>query len=409
MNKSVFSSSDASRVAGLRRLSSVKYRVGKQYRKNRNYDLGAEKHKYVTTLSPWISLRLLLEQEIITAALSTHKFCDAEKFIQEVFWRTYWKGWLEMRPKVWHEFTKQRDAALAKYQDDTEYLRAVSGYTDIECFNEWVIELKETGYLHNHARMWFASIWIFTLRLPWVLGADFFLQNLLDGDAASNTLSWRWVAGIQTPGKIYLARAENINKFTVGRHKPDGKLVSRGFPIDNPVSFDAEPLMFTEKPPWDRRTLLIVTDNDLGIDTYSKAFGNIVGVVGLDTVQSRSPKGVSKNVSGFVTSALNNTIQEFSKEKGIPARFLSPNNWGMITDFAQQVGAEKCAGIRTPIGPTKDVLGSLITFLKSSRIEFVEHTRLWDRTLWPHATKGYFKFKGVIPKVISSLETNTQV
>ncbi len=67
-----------------------------------------------------------------------------------------------------------------------------------------------TGYLHNHARMWFASIWIFTLRLPWELGADFFLRHLLDGDPASNTLSWRWVGGMQTMGKTYLARADNI-------------------------------------------------------------------------------------------------------------------------------------------------------------------------------------------------------
>ena len=68
-----------------------------------------------------------------------------------------------------------------------------------------VKELKETNYLHNHARMWFASIWIFTLDLPWQLGAEFFMKHLYDGDAASNTLGWRWVAGIQTQGKNYLA------------------------------------------------------------------------------------------------------------------------------------------------------------------------------------------------------------
>ena len=58
--------------------------------------------------------------------------------------------------------------------------------------------LKEDGYLLNHVRMWFASIWIFTFNLPWQLGANFFMENLLDGDPASNTLSWRWVAGLQT-------------------------------------------------------------------------------------------------------------------------------------------------------------------------------------------------------------------
>ena len=65
--------------------------------------------------------------------------------------------------------------------------------------------------------MWFASIWIFTLELPWQLGAEFFMQHLYDGDAASNTLGWRWVAGVQTQGKHYLASEWNIKKFTNNR------------------------------------------------------------------------------------------------------------------------------------------------------------------------------------------------
>ncbi|WP_238189582.1 FAD-binding domain-containing protein [Methylobacterium frigidaeris] len=70
--------------------------------------------------------------------------------------------------------------------------------------------------------MWFASIWIFSLRLPWELGAEFFLRRLLDGDPASNTLSWRWVAGLHTRGRPYLARRDNIRDFTEGRHDPAG-------------------------------------------------------------------------------------------------------------------------------------------------------------------------------------------
>ena len=66
----------------------------------------------------------------------------------------------------------------------TNYKNAIDGNTNIECFNEWVNELKENNYLHNHARMWFASIWIFTLELPWQLGAEFFMKHLYDGDAA---------------------------------------------------------------------------------------------------------------------------------------------------------------------------------------------------------------------------------
>ena len=94
------------------------------------------------------------------------------------------------------------------------YEKAIEGRTELTFFNDWVDEIKKNGYLHNHVRMWFASIWIFTLNLPWQLGANFFMEHLLDGDPASNTLSWRWVAGIQTKGKNYLARKSNITKYS---------------------------------------------------------------------------------------------------------------------------------------------------------------------------------------------------
>jgi deoxyribodipyrimidine photo-lyase len=74
-------------------------------------------------------------------------------------------------------------------------------------------ELITSGYLHNHARMWWASFWIHVERLPWELGAEWFFRNLLDADPAGNTLSWRWVAGLQTPGKTYLVRESNLAKY----------------------------------------------------------------------------------------------------------------------------------------------------------------------------------------------------
>ena len=77
--------------------------------------------------------------------------------------------------------------------------------TGIKCFEHWKEELLDTGYLHNHSRMWFASIWIFTLGYSWQSGANFFKNNLLDYCPASNTLGWRWVAGLQTIGKPYIA------------------------------------------------------------------------------------------------------------------------------------------------------------------------------------------------------------
>ena len=97
------------------------------------------------------------------------------------------------------------------------------GKTGIKCFDHWTEEL-ETGYLHNHARMWYASIWIFTLRKSWVSGAKFFADNLVDWCPASNTLGWRWVAGLQTRGKMYVAKADNIRLFTNDKFFPKGEL-----------------------------------------------------------------------------------------------------------------------------------------------------------------------------------------
>ena len=172
------------------------------YSKLRNYDFGTDNRDNVSCLSPYITHRMFSEYELIKNVLKKYKFSTIEKFVQEVFWRVYWKGWLEKKPKVWADFIN----SLNTIKICDTYYDAIEGKTEISCFNEWVNELKTFNYLHNHTRMWFASIWIFTLKLHWQLGAKFFLEHLYDGDAASNTLSWRWVAGLQTKGKHYLAK-----------------------------------------------------------------------------------------------------------------------------------------------------------------------------------------------------------
>ena len=188
-----------------------------EYSRSRNFDFGPNKRNNVSCLSPYITHGVLNEVEVIKKSLAKYSFNKNEKFIQEVLWRTYWKGWLELRPSVWSDYIISLNSLREKHKEDPNYLKAIEGTTNIECFDEWVKELKTHNYLHNHTRMWFASIWIFTLDLPWQLGAEFFLKHLYDGDAASNTLGWRWVAGIQTQGKHYLASEWNIKKFTNNR------------------------------------------------------------------------------------------------------------------------------------------------------------------------------------------------
>ena len=189
------------------------------YNTKRNFDFGVSNRTNVSCLSPYITHRLITEYETAKLVLKKCPYQKVDKFIQEIFWRIYWKGWLELRPKVWTDFIDD----LKTIKEEENYLKAINGDTEIKCFNDWVNELKNFSYLHNHTRMLFASFWIFTLGLPWQKGAEFFMKHLLDGDAASNTLSWRWVAGIQTKGKNYLAQSWNISKFTNNKYE-NGKI-----------------------------------------------------------------------------------------------------------------------------------------------------------------------------------------
>lgn len=198
----------------------------------------------VSRMSAYVRYRLIRESELVHKALDHYAYDDVSKFLDEVCWRTYWKGYLEYHSAIWTVYRNRlRELEETMPEIQRERLQqARDGVTGIECFDVWVRELTETGWLHNHVRMWFASIWIFTLRLPWELGASFFLQHLLDGDPASNTLSWRWVAGLHTPGKHYLARAENISRCTLGAFNPQGELNERAAPLLEETTFPEEPL-----------------------------------------------------------------------------------------------------------------------------------------------------------------------
>src|SRR6056300_936423 len=239
--------------------------AGAYYAQHRNFDFGLENRANVSTLSPYIRRRVLTETTVLKQVLTRHSPKDAEKFIQEIFWRTYWKGWLELRPAIWQDYRTSLDRHINDIQTQSglrqRWAAACTGETGIDCFDSWAKELVETGYLHNHARMWFASIWVFTLELPWELGADFFMRHLLDGDPASNTLSWRWVCGMHTAGKTYLARADNIAKFTEGRFRPTG-LASYARPLGHPDHPKPMPLSIPSVIESSKRTGFLLHDDD---------------------------------------------------------------------------------------------------------------------------------------------------
>lgn len=392
----------ATREEGLNRLDIFLNISGSNYTQFRNYDYGPNNHKSVSLLSPYLRHRLITEREVVSSVLAKHSLRDSEKYIQEVFWRSYFKGWMEHRPYVWEQYKSVLNNQLGLISKNKflnkAYEQALAGQTGIECFDFWINELLETGYLHNHSRMWFASIWIFTLKLPWVLGADFFLCNLIDGDAASNTLSWRWVAGLHTKGKHYLARADNIERFTSGRFAPYGQLVEEANALEEENDFIDARLPTTHLKDAKEYLLLIHEDDCQAGGCFSENL-NISAAIGLQSTALRSVNKVSKNVSEFARGALESSLFKYG-----PNNKIIEQDWGReLTSACKKHGISNILMPYAPAGPTADAIKKAGPALKENQIEISYVLREWDKKIWPFANKGFFKVKKKIPKILESL------
>ncbi len=380
---------DPSYTAALARLNDFVPHAGRDYASKRNYDDLA----HVSTLSPYLRNRIITEEAVLKAVLARHSQKAAEKFIQEVFWRTYWKGWLELRPSVWTMYRSDLQAALNRVQTESGLRRdweaACKGETGIDCFDHWARQLTDTGYLHNHARMWFASIWIFTLRLPWTLGADFFMRHLLDGDPASNTLSWRWVGGLQTIGKTYLARADNISKYTEGRFRPTG-LATFAAPLEGSAHPPRGPVPVSGVIDPNLPTGLLITQEDLSpgwlLDRVKP-----LAVATLEATRYRSPLAVSTQVTTFAQDGLADCTHRFSDRLG-PVTQLTADT---IKEWAQAHDLEQIVTSYIPTGPTRDAVKG---------VNLIEIVRPYDTAAWPHATHGFFRFKDKIPTLLEQIK-----
>lgn len=399
----------ATRNTATRRLKSFLPNAGKKYASTRNYDHGTNQHENVSVLSPYITHRLISEAEVIQATLSSHSPAAAEKFIQEVCWRTYWKGWLEMRPSVWTDYLehlRESHESMSDYPDDRdEWHRATNGETGIECFDAWVHELRETGYLHNHARMWFASIWIFTLGLPWSLGADFFYRNLLDGDPASNTLSWRWVAGLHTKGKHYVARASNIAKYTDGRFNPAGQLNENPEPLvetmeHERITYDAGDSV----PESDARTGLWLHPEDLSPETRPAIMDRVQTAVTFAASPSAGNLPFAPHVEAFKQQASQDAISRIAIQT---TTLPGDDPASEMVSWAMENRIEQVWCMKPCVGPWASLWEQLQTALHKHGVSTSAIRRSWDRDLHPHATAGYFRFKKKIPSIINAVNAYT--
>ena len=355
-----------------------------EYSKLRNFDFGPQKRNNTSCLSPYVTHGLINEVEIINKSLNKFSFAKNEKFIQEVLWRVYWKGWLELRPNVWTDYLKDLKDIKENFKDNKDYLNAIESKTDIECFNEWVNELKKFNYLHNHTRMWFASIWIFTLNLPWQLGAEFFMKHLFDGDAASNTLGWRWVAGIQTQGKNYLATEWNIKKFTNNRFQ-SVKINEEAAPKITEKSYSIINKDFTNPKLLEDR-ILLVFDNNLSIELTDFKNHNFKKILIISNTNETRKIQLSENTINFKTLLINDQLNRL-KEKSIPIEIIK---------------IDELKNIKEPVYSLYPTVGENLDYLQlnqSNNIEFIY--REIDQFSWQFCNKGFFNFKNHIPKIVT--------
>jgi deoxyribodipyrimidine photo-lyase len=395
---------EATRVAGEILLQSFTPLMGLRYEVGRNTDRGPGMHHGVSMLSPYLRRRLVTERDAVASALGAHGQDDAGKFIEEVIWRGYFKGWMEYRPKVWVAYRDCLERDLFRLEEDSflrgKVDRAEGGGTGVECFDAWVQELVETGYLHNHARMWFASIWIFTFGLPWRLGADFFYRHLLDGDPASNTLSWRWVAGLHTRGKPYQAQATNIAKFTNGRFTPLEKDLAtdiQGLEHLEPKSLsDIQPLRNPLPPNPDIPTTLLITEEDCQSEGFGTLSLDIRAAATLSASHLRSPREVSGHVASFEAGAL----ADAANRAGLEVEKMRADEFSGLVRLAERAGTRQIVTPYLPVGPLRDWFEKAAPALELAGVTVAEWRRDWDAVIWPHATAGFFKVKKKIPLIL---------
>tara|TARA_R110002153_G_scaffold33132_4_gene99953 strand:+ start:1474 stop:2562 length:1089 start_codon:yes stop_codon:yes gene_type:complete len=176
-----------------------------RYAQTRNHKDGA-----VTHLSPYISRGVIstrqVYQYIKTLDLPWYK---TEKLIQELAWRDYWQQvWIAKNDAIRQDL-KNTQTPISNYQIPKAIVNADTGIEEIDIA---IKQLYTSGYMHNHMRMYVASICCNIANSHWLEPAKWMYSHLLDGDLASNFLSWQWVAGAFS-NKKYYANQENINNF----------------------------------------------------------------------------------------------------------------------------------------------------------------------------------------------------
>lgn len=367
-----------------------------------NRSVIAPGHPHVTRLSPAISRRLVTEEELLTSLQQAHPLAQVEKLAQEILWRPYWKGWLEHHPAIWSTYRTQ--VATLTPAHGARLADITAGRSGVAIIDYFIRELLESGWLHNHARLWVAAWWVHHERLPWQLGAHFFLQHLLDADPASNTLSWRWVAGLQTRGKAYLVRRSNleacIDPALLAQHTAglellaDEHAVAAFLPPEPEFPTIAVAPLPARPGPLAGRWGVWLHEEDLALETYSPLAVLRPQAVGAILSHSvRLEQDFSDQRWAHLRACLHDGVTRLAAHFQCPADVESTATYALgLADWAHARHLHTVVTMQPWVGPLADQMPTVATALHARNIRLVCLRRPFDALLLPHATKGFFHF-----------------
>jgi len=355
------------------------------------------RHENVSQLSPAVRLRLITEDEIVAETLERYAFSTVEKWLQEVCWRRYWKGWLEQRPGVWTDYRLKLQAT----EVSARAMEVMAGRSGVAVMDGFARELIETGYLHNHARMWWASFWIHVEGLPWELGADFFYRHLLDADAASNTLSWRWVAGLQTPGKTYLVRRSNVEKYlevmedeTGLERLEDGRVKARFISETADLEVKAWRAGASSVEELRARVGVWIHEDDLSVESSLELKGcKPMAATAFLAAARVEPFDLSEKRETHLVRALQDACARATMQWGVPMRLERGEVLVRhLVDWAQRERVEVMVAMRPFVGPLGDEIETIEAELGKVGVRCVWLRRASDEQVLPLARRGFFPF-----------------
>ncbi len=362
------------RQSALQRLDAFVQSGAAAYARTRNFVQAG--HGNVSRLSAALRHRLLSEEEVVSAVLAAHRFSAVEKFVQEVVWRTYWKGWLEQHPGVWDDYIRHASEPAPEVPSD-------------ETMSRFTEELRATGYLHNHARMWWAAWWCHQQGLPWAAGARFFFDHLLDADAASNTLGWRWVAGLQTPGKAYLARRDNLANYWQdhGSLKGIDDHVRARIPAETADRSRSSLPEYPEVlPALEGKVALVGHADDLSIETTPLGAVHPAAVALIDQ-PGETDSAVKR---AWRSRAMDDASARWTAHYGKDVSRLP--RWDALPAWVGESGCDTLVLMAPFVGPDADAWRPVRQTLRDTGLRVVECRRAWDQRLFPAARAGFFPF-----------------